>query len=234
MIEKFIKTDLPTDKEVLLVLNGNNISDIFLKKLAGEFKTVYAADGASDRLFKEKIIPDFIIGDLDSISDDAKEYMEDKGVKFCIFPKEKDQTDSEIALEILRKNGIKTVCAIGAFGLRFDHSLGNLNLLYRALKRDIRFYIVDEHNFVTLLNPGKYEIHKKTDCYFSIISATEKTTGVSISGAKYNLNEYTLNMDVTVGISNEFKSDVTLKFETGKIFLCISSKNQNAGNLFGL
>ena len=49
------------------------------------------------------IIPDYIIGDLDSINQNIIEYYKSKSVKFEKFPTKKDETDTELSILLAKK-----------------------------------------------------------------------------------------------------------------------------------
>lgn len=77
------------EKSALLVLNQEiNIPSIFLK-LWQNFKLIVCADGGANRLYdffkdnesdRAKYLPDYIIGDLDSLKAETKAYYEKAGV----------------------------------------------------------------------------------------------------------------------------------------------------------
>ena len=98
-------------------------------------KLVVAADAGADRLLKYNIIPDAVIGDLDSISDKAATKLEE----WIISNKNIQKTDLEKAVEHAFKKGATEIQIIGWAGGRIDHTLGALGLAF-----DSRISLIDE------------------------------------------------------------------------------------------
>ena len=90
------------------------------------------------------IVPDYIIGDLDSVNENIIEYYKSKKVKFEKFPTKKDETDTELCIELSDKLKAKEIHLIGALGGRIDHTIANINLLYYIRKRGITPKIISE------------------------------------------------------------------------------------------
>ncbi|MEG3071682.1 MAG: hypothetical protein RQM92_13355 [Candidatus Syntrophopropionicum ammoniitolerans] len=62
-------------------------------------------DGGARRARQLGIIPDWIVGDMDSISEPDRRFMEEAGVSFELYPAEKDFTDTQIALRLAEREG---------------------------------------------------------------------------------------------------------------------------------
>lgn len=219
-------TSLLEHKKVALLLNGELLEN--LQKELAFYDYIVSADGASNVLYEEKMLPDLIIGDLDSITPEAKEFFGEKGVEFHKFPPEKDKTDSHLAVEELIENGAKHIFIYGGVGKRWDHSLGNIGLFYFALKRGVELEFRSEKNRMLCKKPGKYHFPQKEGYYFSILPMTDEVKGISIEGAKYDLKDRTIIKGETVGISNEYKEDILLSFKEG-ILLIIETQFDHRG-----
>ncbi|MBO7354009.1 MAG: thiamine diphosphokinase, partial [Lachnospiraceae bacterium] len=68
--------------------------------------------------------PDLIVGDFDSYENPHS------GIQTIVLPHEKDDTDTAFAVKEGLRRGFEEFLLIGAIGERFDHSLGNVQLLY--------------------------------------------------------------------------------------------------------
>ncbi|WP_411956481.1 thiamine diphosphokinase [Paracoccus homiensis] len=88
--------------------------------------TLVAADGGADRAFALGMPPDWVIGDLDSISDSARGRMRPDRV---LHISEQDSTDFS---KCLTRIDAPFVVAVGFAGLRLDHTLAALTTLIRA------------------------------------------------------------------------------------------------------
>ena len=103
-----------------------------LKKAA----SILACDGAADTLIKKGYIPDIILGDLDSLSDENTiKYMD------CIVEApDQSQNDLRKALDYAKKNNISDITIIGASGKREDHTLGNIFSILDYEDLNIKLY----------------------------------------------------------------------------------------------
>jgi thiamine pyrophosphokinase len=91
---------------------------------------VVAADSGLDLARSLGIVPDAIVGDMDSLSSpDVLEAYE--GVDLERYDRAKDRTDTEIALDYLWKRSINAVTILGGGGGRLDHLLGIVALFDR-------------------------------------------------------------------------------------------------------
>lgn len=206
-------------KRALLLLNGELPTPEEIKKESGEYDLLVSADGASDLLWKAGVIPDLIVGDLDSISKEARSFFEERSVRFLRFPPEKDKTDGHLAVEILIEEGLKEIFIYGGLGGRWDQSLGNLGLFSSALERDIELVFLSSSNRMSCKKPGSYVFPYREGWYFSILPYGYKVEGIDLKGAKYELRQATIKRGETVGISNEYRGDIELSFQKGELLI---------------
>jgi len=87
---------------------------------SGDF--VIAADSGLVIAEKAGIVPDLIVGDMDSL-DDASILSRYPEERIKIWPRDKDYTDTELALAALADRGINDIILIGGSGGRIDHFL---------------------------------------------------------------------------------------------------------------
>lgn len=207
--------------KVIICLSGSIDKEI-LKKECREARYIIAADGGGNALYNNNIIPDVLLGDLDSISDEALSYFKEKDILIEKYPAEKDYTDGELALIKAVTLNPDEVVFLGAIGSRMDHVFGNINLLYKAMLNNIEGKIVDKNNIIMLSDKG-IVLEKFDGFKFSIIPYNGCVEMLTIEGGKYDLNNYTLNTGETITISNEFKDEnVKISFKKGTILLIIS------------
>lgn len=190
----------------------------------GDFDFVIAADKGYEYALQLGISPDLIIGDFDTAT--LPTFHLDH-TKLITLPTEKDMTDTEAALDIAATKQPSSIAILGGLGGRFDHTMGNIALLS---KYDLPITIKDEKNSVSLLRPGRYFVAKGGYKYISLIPFSSVVSGLSISGAKYNLENATLTHDNTLGISNEIigtspnaSPTCEISFEKGELLVCQSN-----------
>jgi thiamine pyrophosphokinase len=180
-------------------------------------------------LLEEEIVPDFAVGDFDSVTSEELKLIQEKLPEISLFPPEKDETDLELAIEWAIGQKPRNIHIFGATGGRMDHFLANIQLLQkeRVLQcmKDINMYIIDRKNSLTVKMPGTYTIEADTTKkYFSLLSVTEAVSGITLTGFKYPLNQAKLTRGSTLCISNELISECgNVSFEKGIIMMVRSN-----------
>ncbi len=96
-----------------------------VQKLLKETEVIVCCDGAAQKLLDFGIEPQYIVGDLDSLSAEFKQRFETK----IIQSTEQETNDLTKAVEFCISKNWKQITILGATGLREDHTLGNISLL---------------------------------------------------------------------------------------------------------
>ena len=112
-----------------LIANGAFENPFPLIPLLRFYQSIVAVDGGLIHCAKLGIIPDMIIGDFDSIP--AELLQKYPQVPIQAFPKDKDQTDLELAIQHIYRPEVEKIAVFGALGKRTDHILSNLHILRR-------------------------------------------------------------------------------------------------------
>ncbi len=213
-------------KECLIVCNGH-----FTKKELNSFTKlnkprrvidIIACDGASDFLRKHKVLPDVIIGDLDSVKPATLKYFSAKKVPAKkVYDQNKNDLEKALLFSLGKK--YKLIHIIGLSGKRLDHTLNNISVLKKYhRKADMRFY---ENGFTGRIISKKLVRKCRVGDIVSLIPLP-KTTGITTSGLKYPLKNGSLEFGERSGALNETVSEVvnvTLK----KGCLIILNKSDN-------
>ena len=169
---------------------------------------VVAADAGADRLLKFNIVPDWIIGDLDSVSEKTITKLED----WTITNKDIQKTDLEKAVDYAFAKGVKDVVIVGWEGGRIDHTLAALRMAF-----DPRIKLIDD-KFTVYCVDGEKRIKGKENTLFSLIAMPEAR--VSVNGARWNLQHEKLRIGGR-GIHNEIgpSGEVTIECHSGNLLL---------------
>lgn len=102
-------------------------------------------------------------------------------------------------------------CGMGG---RIDHTLANLQLLAFLSQSGKRGFLFDKANVITAITDQTLAFREIASGVISIFSCTDKSTGVTLQGLKYELNNAVLTNTFPLGVSNEFtgqESAVTVK-----------------------
>lgn len=207
----------------IIISSGNLNIDIF-KKIKKSDDIIICADGGARHLYKYNIVPDMIVGDLDSLNEEYVGYYEKLDVIFHKFPSEKDYTDTELAVEYGIERGATELILLGSTGTRLDHTLANIMLLYKLLNRSIKAKIIDDNNEIFIVN-NDIKIKKEENTYVSFLPIFQDCRGVSMSGFKYITDGVDFELGSTMGISNEVADgNGTIEIKQG-ISLVIKSRD---------
>lgn len=212
-----------------LIVTGGNIDFEFATELikTNQYKLIIAADSGMHFLFKAKIIPNVIVGDFDSVSEEVLNYYSDKkDVEIHKLNPMKNDTDTEYAMRCAIKKGVHCIDIIGGTGSRLDHVMGNINLLGIGFEENVEISLVDKNNRIRLINQNTI-LYKEQQFgkYVSLIPYSPKVDQVVLKGFKYPLNDYTMGGFNSLGISNEIvDNEAEISFSDG-IFILIESRD---------
>lgn len=159
---------------------------------------VIAADGGYDALRQRGIRCDLLIGDMDSIE------VCDKAVERLLFPVEKDDTDTALAYREGVRRGYREFRLFGCVGGREDHTLANYCLVALARTEGSRMTLVGDGYDIFAIKDEKTVRKRDTGRTISVFAFGKEARGVSISGLKYGIENYTLSPLIPLGVSNEF------------------------------
>jgi thiamine pyrophosphokinase len=205
----------------IVVANGELENPARLKaRLAGWAEArVIAADGGLRNCRKLGLVPETIVGDFDSIDPAEIPQLQKAGVQLLRRPRQKDETDLELALFRAHELGIAQVVILGALGGRLDMSLANLLLLAhpRLAELEIRLWSSDQTAW--LLRPPGDELAGQPGDLLSLIPLAGDASGVVTEGLEYPLRGETLHFGLPRGVSNVLSaSSARVQVQTGLLF----------------
>jgi len=190
-----------------VIFAGGKIEDYDrIKNYLKGSSLIICADIGIEHAFRMGIVPDLLVGDMDSISPATLEKAQKLGIEMENFPSEKDLTDTELAVDIALSKGAQEAIILGGLGDRPDHSLANIFLMVSFLKRGLKLKLVGE-NWEMFLVDKMTEICGKKGDILSLIPITPEAVGVKTEGLYYPLKGETLLMGPARGISNVFLED---------------------------
>lgn len=210
-----------------LIITGGKINKNFAKKYlkSNKYDIIIAVDKGLETIDYLKLQPQYVLGDFDSVNTKILEKYKKQNIKIIKLNPEKDLTDTHSAIDLALKLKSTEITILGAIGTRLDHTMANIHILKQALDKNIKAKIVNEKNEIELIN--KEIIIKKDDNYkyVSIIPLTTNVTGITIEGMKYIINDYTLSIGDSLGVSNkQIDKEAKISIKTG-ILVVIKSKD---------
>ncbi|RRC93103.1 thiamine diphosphokinase [Erysipelotrichaceae bacterium OH741_COT-311] len=176
-------------------------------------KPLIGVDKGAYLLASKGIHMQYAIGDFDSVSQEEMKQIEQYSDSIIYLPNEKDETDTLAAIRYLKKLGYKEFKIIGAIYNRIDHSYANL-LLMMDNEIDVTLY-----NVSSIITASSKTISISNEYrYVSIFALVD--SNLSLSGFKYDLDHYDLDVGDSIGISNEvIQSQAIIHIHCGKVLI---------------
>ena len=173
----------------------------------GENDLCIAVDGGYEYCRLLEIIPDYILGDFDSISEKEAESVAEiaktEEDKVIVLPIEKDDTDMLAAIKIGLSEGYQSFRIYGGMGGRIEHTIANIQCLLYLKEHNAVGYLMDGTGMILVAKEEEISFQESLEGYMSLFSMGDKAT-VSIENMKYLLREQEITNSFPIGISNEF------------------------------
>lgn len=129
---------LNDNRKCVILGNGEYPSASIPLSILYNAEYVVCCDGAAEKYISEGLMPNKIIGDCDSLSDNFQKLYHN------IIIKDSDQETNDLtkSVKYLLNSGITEFDIVGATGKREDHTLGNISLLidYMNMGADVRIF----------------------------------------------------------------------------------------------
>jgi len=203
----------------IIVASGNLVFSQKIKRLINKADLIIAADGGATHLKGMNLFPDFIIGDMDSIHPETLEFFKNNHTPFIHHPSRKDSTDTDLCVDFALQKGATNITLIGVTGHRLDHTLANIFLLKKLADKGIKSRILDANNEIYLVTDHLRLKGNKGDL-LSAIPLSDKITGLTLKGLEYPLENASIPMGSSLGLSNYFSQpDVTITIATGMLLV---------------
>jgi thiamine pyrophosphokinase len=189
---------------------------------------VIGVDGGARYLSSTTLMPQLVIGDMDSLPVADLARLEARGIRVLRHPPEKDETDFELALDHAIRQGCNQILVFGALGGRTDQLMANilLPLIYMDKARIILIRGLEELFYIK----SRETIHGSPGDTLSLLPLAGDVSGIRTTGLRYPLESETLIFGKSRGISNELTNpEATISVSSG-ILLCIHTSGSSVTN----
>lgn len=164
---------------------------------------VIAADGGLKHLEATGVQPDLIVGDFDTL---GYEPVHDNVV--CL-QREKDWTDTFVAMEKGVEMGYEIFVFYGCLGGKLEHTVANLQHLVWLSERRLTGWMTDGRVWATALSgdgakSGQLTLPACKQGMISVFCMGDKAEGVTLQGLKYVLQDGEMSGAFPLGVSNEY------------------------------
>jgi thiamine pyrophosphokinase len=205
-------------KTALILGNGEPPSRELINQFIGGDTLLLCADGGADTARRYDLVPDYIVGDLDSISRASSAGVDPTH----IIRVDADNTGTDIQ-KVLRHAvdlGISEAVLLGFTGGRTDHLLWNLSV-FKTFAEQIALRIVDEYCDLRLIGQ-RIRFRATIGQKISLCPLNCPVDGITTTGLKFALQNESLVPGLRDGISNEVVGDIVeIEVKRGDLLLCV-------------
>jgi len=205
---------------------------------AKEKDFVVCADAGYTVCKSAGIEPDVVIGDFDSLSQEFISEIDSLGIERIVHPCEKDDTDTMLCVKYGIERGFERFVIVGGIGGDFGHTMANLQVLsfLTDMEREAEILTESERLVMadgkteTALFPAKPAVPVtfagRPGAKFSVLSYTERSSGVFVKNAKFELEDAVLTHSYPIGVSNEFSGaePVEVLVGSGRLLIIIADR----------
>ncbi len=174
---------------------------------------VVCCDGAVDALIAHGREPDWIVGDLDSISAESRARFGDR----LIHDPSQDDNDLAKAFRFCLSRDWRDIVLLGASGKREDHLLGNIAVL-ADFARDANIQMITDHGTFHAFATSPATLDAAPGQQVSIFSCDAETR-VSGDGFKFPLDNLRLRCWWTATLNQALVSAPVLRFDRGPLIV---------------
>lgn len=198
-----------------VIVGGADINNYgFLRETLCADDYVVFCDSGLKHLDGLQIEPSLIVGDFDS---HVNPHLD---VETIVLPCEKDDTDTVFAVKEAVKRGFEDFLLVGVVGARLDHTLANTSILLYLDSLGKKGRIIDDYSEMEIVSSEPISISEEFS-FFSLLNITGCAKGITVTGAKYPLQDAEITCEYQYGVSNEVLAgeSATVSVKEGKLLL---------------
>ena len=192
-----------------VIVGGAGIADYeFVRSYLNEDDYVVYCDCGLKHMDALERRPDLIVGDFDSHENPNLD------VETIVLPTIKNDTDTVFAVKEALGRGFEDFLLLGVVGARLDHTLGNVSILLMLDTMGKKAKIVDDYSEMEIVSDKIAEVDDFWQ-YFSLLNITGVAEDITITNAKYEIQDAEIDTDWQYGVSNEPLPGQTTKIKVG-------------------
>ncbi|RTE07870.1 thiamine diphosphokinase [Paenibacillus whitsoniae] len=208
----------------IIIVTGGTLGD-WVQEIITPDDLLVGSDRGALYLIQHGYQPDIAMGDFDSVTGDELALIRLKSKAFLdVDPINKDWTDTEMAFNWALERKPREILLLGALGTRFDHSLANVHLLRKGLAQGVDCAIIDANNQIRVINAST-RVKRGNYTHLSLLPLSLEVTGITLHGFQYPLHEATLEIGMSLGISNVLQAPEGLIELRSGLLLVVQSKD---------
>jgi thiamine pyrophosphokinase len=185
-----------------IFLNGSPDPPALIRHVAGRADLAVAADGGARYAFEAGVIPDLVVGDMDSLGEDLAREIESRGAALERHPVRKDKMDGHLAVLAARERGATIADILCAVGGTPAALLAVTHILLAAERVGLRSTVVADRVRMFAIEAGTRMVEGGPQDSVSIFPLAGPAVGVTLEGMGYPLDNATLEPGDTLGYHN--------------------------------
>jgi thiamine pyrophosphokinase len=186
-----------------IFLNGPPDSAGLLRRVAGRADLVIAADGGARYALETGVVPDLVVGDMDSLGEELAREVERRGASLERHPVRKDKMDGQLAVLAARERGATVADLLCAVGGRVGALFAVPHILLAAERIGLRSTVVADRGRMFVVEAGYRMVEGVQEDSISIFPLSGPAAGVTLEGMEYPLENASLEPGDTLGFHNE-------------------------------
>ena len=212
-----------TEKNLMFISGGRPPTLEWLLDCSKNIDRIWCIDHGIDTCRQADLIPELLIGDLDSARSDSIVWAQQKNVAIEKFPVDKDFTDTQLALDRASElDEPPYIIMTGAFGGRLDHLHATL---FSCAHSKLCICLADQREVIAFVRDGK-SIRLQFDVKptaLSLLPFSDVCKGVSIDGVHWTLDRADIHQSLPTAVSNRVENDiVNVSIERGTLAIALT------------
>ena len=184
-------------------LNGDPDPPALIRDVAGRADLVVAADGGARHALEADVVPDLVVGDMDSLGAEWTREVERRGASLERHPASKDKMDGHLAVLAARRLGAREADLLCAGGGGMGAFFAVPHVLLAAERAGLRASVVAGWGQAFVIEAGSRSLEGEPQDSVSVFPLAGAATGVTLRGFAYPLSGARLEPGDTLGFHNE-------------------------------
>lgn len=186
-----------------VLLNGSPDPPGLIRKVVGRADLVVAADGGARHALEAGVVPDLVVGDMDSLGEELALEAERRGASLERHPASKDKMDGHLAVLAASSLGAEAAELLCATGGRIGALFAVPHVLLAAERVGLTATVVAGWGGAFVVEGGSRSLEGEPQDSVSVFPLSGPATGVTLEGLVYPLEEALLEPGDTLGFHNE-------------------------------
>ena len=197
------------ERKKAFIYTGGTVYDEYVAERPEPNDLIIAADAGFLTAQRMGVEVDVLLGDFDTLG--VENIPE--GIECLRMPAEKDDTDTQLAVQVALERGATEIVIVGGLGGRVDHTLSSLailEMLWERKERRVYAIFTDGKNRARFIRNSGVILPHEHYRFFSLIAADEKVKGITLEGCKYPLKNGQILRTHQWAVSNEVVGNCAL------------------------